>query len=385
MLLLAVPSAQNMREIPGGEHKEAPLYLAVMSADPRVPDTPIQPFVAEAGPREDRKSSSPSTGSNNVNFFVDSEAEEGPNLHHPSSSALLAGNENTKSAFVITSVSAYQEDLEMSMHHPKGMSHDSFVENSIPRGQSESSESDETAKALPAVAVKDSEIILESTERQLPSEAAPNGPVVASAPRQFRRLNNYVRGRWTVEDTSETKESEQRGTPGNQGQGRESPYVPRKGFGVEGGMAVGDELAHMHSRTSSDLGVQVLDIISDRDSHVDRSSVVGETASNLSRNTSMSSLTTAGDKSMDGDHSVDRLNQLDETRRPDDESEPESTYPATLTQAGVSTTAGPSAAQQTMVSSPSVLLRQPEATSSGSSIVAATTSDSGGEDTPLSQ
>lgn len=377
MSQLAAWFAQNMRES-SSDHKEAPVYLAVMSADPCEPGNPTQLPVNQTGPG--KKSSSRSSNNDSV----------GEILRHPSSDLLdsRAQDENTKSAFEITSVSPFDaEDLELSMQHPKGMS-GSFVEDQKLRGQSESSESDEKAKVPLTDFAKDTTVqehISESNEKFVPLEGASNGPVVASVPRRFRLVNKYERGRWVIEDTSEPREMEERpeselkgayttnqnskGSVANTLVGRDSPSSQRK----RGEERVGDEVVQLHSRSNSDLGGQGLDTAStgERESHVDRSSVVGETASNLSRNTSLSSLTTAGDKSVDGDHSSDQLSQLK------DESETEITYPATLTRA-ISTSAGTSA--QPAVSSPPLQHRHGEATLPSTSINAANTSDSGGEE-----
>lgn len=358
-----------MRES-AGNHKEAPVYLAVMSADSRESGNPTQLTIAPAGPRK----KSPSISSNND----DSTGEVVSKQPSGTQADAKEQDENTKSAFMIMSVSPFDaEDLELSMQQQKGMSHeaDSFiVDDPKLRGQSESSESDEIPKVdiTKDVAVKEQAY---ESEKLLPLEGATNGPVVAhSVPRMFRRVNKYERGRWVIEDKLEAREaddrleSEQKGVLSSQNSkgsvsvGRESPYSQRRR-----GEGLGDELTQLHSRSSSDLGGQGLDPagIGERECHVDRSSVVGESASNLSRNTSMSSLTT-GDKSVDGDHSSDRLSQLK------DESESETTYPTTLTQTAADTSALP------VVSSPPLQNRHKEASLANTNT---NTSDSGGEDT----
>lgn len=358
-----------MREC--GDHKEAPVYLAVMSADPREPGNPTQLSVAQTG----RQRKSPSLSSSNG----DSTSEAVPKQPSGSQTHPKDHDENTKSAFMIMSVSPFDaEDLELSMHQQKGMSHeaDSFiVDDPKLRGQSESSESDE----IPKVDItKDAPIKEQAyeSEKLLNLEGAANGPVVAPVPRMFRRVNKYERGRWLIEDKLEAREAEDRleneqkgvfpsqNSRGSLGVGRESPFSQRRR-----GEGLGDELTQLHSRSSSDLGGQGLDTASmgERECHVDRSSVIGESASNLSRNTSMSSLTTAGDKSVDGDHSSDRLSQLK------DESEPETTYPMTLTQTAADSSA------LLVVSSPPLQNRHKEAPLVNPN---ANTSDSGGEDTP---
>ena len=238
---------------------------------------------------------------------------------------------NDKSAFRITEVSPFTaaDELEQS----KGMSHeaDSFVEVTKQRGQSESSESDETRTTLLVTArvpqpVREQES--ESNERVVPLEGTPNGPVAQQPVRRFRRVNKYERGRWVVEDTLEHREtderpeSEMRGALGAQTSGgmaggvvgRESPFSQRRKGG--GGGEGEDQL--LHSRSSSDvgggggMGIEP----SERGDHYhsDRTgSVTGGGGENLSRNTSMSSLTTAGDKSVNGDHSGDQMRNESES------------------------------------------------------------------------
>lgn len=358
-----------MRE--SGNHKEAPVNLAVMSADPREPGNPTQLSIAPTGPRRKSLSISSSNG--------DSTGEVVPKQPSGTQTDAKEQDENTRSAFMIMSVSPFDaEDLELSMQQQKGMSHeaDSFiVEDPKLRGQSESSESDEIPKVdiTKDVAVKEQAY---ESEKLLPLEGATNGPMVAHpVPRMFRRVNKYERGRWLIEDKLEAREAddrlegEQKGvypsqnSRGSVSVGRESPYSQRRR-----GEGLGDELTQLHSRSSSDLGGQGLDpaSIGEKECHVDRSSVVGESASNLSRNTSMSSLTTAGDKSVDGDHSSDRLSQLK------DESEYETTYPTTHTQTAADTSA------LLVVSSPPLQNRHKEAPLVNTNT---NTSDSGGEDT----
>ena len=353
-------------------HKEAPVYLAVMSADLHEPGDPTRPPDIHVGAGE----KSISQSSNNVE-----QTGEAPiNLRQPNSGLLLESktyDENTQSAFEITSVVDAADDLEQS----KGMSDSFIMDDPKLRGQSESSESDETTKFLSVKVTQDttmiSEQVSEASDKLLPHEGASNGPMVAaSIPRRFRRVNKYERGRWVIEDTSEPREAEERSESElkcvyvNQNSkgtlGRESPYLQRK-KGEGGG--VGEELVQLHSRSSSDLGGQGLETAStgERELHADRSSVVGET-SNLSRNTSMSSLTTAGDKSVDGDHSNDRLSQLK------DESEPEIAYPPAHVSTGNST--------HLTVSSPPQHHRHGEAAvhPGTTNANAAATSDSGGEE-----
>lgn len=347
-----------MRERSSG-HKEAPVYLAVMSADSRAPDTPTQPSVVDA--REE--------GSQQSNVKERATA-------HPSTPSGVMGDprssENTKSAFEITSVITYQEDLETSMHHHKGVSAEaeSFSEGAKKRGQSESSETEELNRTQSVVV---EEYI---SEKLLPLESTSNGPVMASGLRRFRRVNNYVRGRWEVQDASETEErqeSEQRGALSNQnakngggGLGRESPFSVRKGVGGEGG----GEMVHEHSRSSSELGGQGPDITisGDRDIHLDRSSTVAETAS-LSRNTSFSSLITAVDKSVDGE-------EKEQTRLKELEGEPEEVISRAGAQARLVEEALAGSSLQQIVSTQAHT--QPEATLPNSNITAG--SESGGED-----
>ena len=390
VLLLAARCAQNMRESRSNHTKEGFVYLNVMSAaeEPHDPGNSIpQPPAQERGAGIGRKS-----GNDTEVAEQDEPNLRHPTNSHPSESELeTSAHENTKSAFVIMSVSAFDatEDLEQS----KGMSHeaDSFIEDKH-RGQSESSESDEMMRGTLVAPLPDKEQISEFNERGLPIEGAANGPVAAPIPRRFRRVNKYERGRWVIEDalehgeTDERPESEMRGAYTNQNSssskgstgnvvlGRESPYSQRKKGGEGGGGGGGDDLVHLHSRSSSDVGGQGLDSGGTGDNcHADRGSVVGgETTSNLSRNTSMSSLTTAGDKSVDGDHSSDRLSQLK------DESESEITYPQTHTSAGHVT--------QSAVSSPLQQHRHSEASAGTSAVPTATNptgtsaSDSVGEE-----
>ena len=358
-------------------HKKAPVYLAVMSADPHEPGDPTQQSVLHVG-GAGKESVSTSRSKNSVESMGEASIN---NVRQPNSGLLLdpkTYDENTHSAFEITSVVDATDDLEQS----KGMSDSFIVDEMKQRGQSESSESDETAKITLAEVGKDvvliKEHVSEAHDKILPLEGASNGPMVAaSIPRRFRRVNRYERGRWVIEDTSEPREAEERsetelkGAYTNQNSkgtlGRESPYSQRKK--EEGGVGVGEEFVQLHSRSSSDLGGQGIETASsgERELHADRCSVVGET-SNLSRNTSMSSLTTAGDKSVDGDHSNDRLSQLK------DESESEIAYPSTHISTGNST--------YLTVSSPPQQHRHSEAAAhpSTANTNAAVTSDSGGEE-----
>ena len=299
-----------MREA-GSDHKEASVYLAVMSADsPRALDTPAQPpLVALLGDESEQiKGSSSSSGT-----------KERP-VSNPLLPPIQSGGDSAKSAFEITSVSTYQEDLETSMHQNKGASAEaeSLAESGSKRGQSESDEMDEMSNKSRSVVVEEH---TGSEQITVLNETAPNGPVVASGLRRFRRVNKYSRGRWDVEDASETEErpeSEQRGAFLNQnsklgggavggggGVGRESPLVSRKGGGEgEEGGGGGErmEVMFQHSRSSSEVGGQGSDVavVGDRELHVDRSSTMAETAS-LSRNTSFSSLVIATEKSVDGE------------------------------------------------------------------------------------
>lgn len=300
-----------MREV--SDHKEAPVYLADMSADPRnrtePPDIKVQlPGAGEGEEIERRLSTADHEGSSS----------------RPSSGLLESkATENAKSAFEITSVVPY-DDLEVSVNHPKSDT-DSFLEITQLRGQSES-ELEETVRAERSNIIE--KLVSESSEKiLLPVEAAANGPVVAAPPKRFRRVIVYTRGRWTVEDTLEKEErleSEQRGV----GQASSKVLVPvpsvsqdlaqlsHKWAGPDGGYA-SEEVSNLHSQSGSELHA------SERESHMDRCSVMGETASNLSRNTSLSSLTTAGDKSVDGDHLGEQLSQVKDT-----ESESEAAAPA---------------------------------------------------------
>ena len=368
--------------------KEAPVYLAVMSAEQHEPGTHVsQPLVHGEGAGSRISSQSCSS--------VLTGTDQDEDSRQPNSGQLaFTAAENAKSAFEITSVSAIDatEDLEQS----KGMSHeaDSFMEAPTKhRGQSESSESDETVKFSLGGASKSTvaagapqtvrEQLSEPNDRGLPLDGATNGPVVAPVPRRFRRVNKYERGRWMIEDALEHREaeerpdSEMRGIYSNQNSnkgstsgtilGRESPYSQRRKGGEGGG--VGEELVQSHSRSSSDVGGQALDTVGTGDNyHGDRGSVIGgETASNLSRNTSQSSLTTAGDKSVDGDHSSERLSQL----KDESESESPSLPLPPHTSAGNST-------QSVAVSSPPQPPRHDEAPAVHPSTT--TTSDSGGEE-----
>ena len=376
---LTVWFGQNMRE----DLKEAPVYLSVMSADPHVPINKSNPSNndnktthdlpshqgRDGGNTAERKKSTTATpiatttsrsssSNNNIEHEDSTHPVETP--HQPDSNSLLvhsvmsantteSGSENTKSAFEIISVSAF--DAADDMEQTKGMSHeaDSFMEAAKHRGQSESSESDEilrtslsggggggVSKHAGNILVN-KEQLSETNERVLPLEMATNGPVVQPVPRRFRRVNKYERGRWVIEDalehreTEERPESEMRGVYSTQGAssrssagpvglGRESPFSQRRkpGEGGAGGGAGGEDLSQLHSRSSSDVGGQGLDSPNTGErENIER----GDVTSNLSRNTSVSSLTTAGDKSVDGDHSSDRFSQLK------DESETDITYP----------------------------------------------------------
>ena len=351
-----------MRES-SSEHKEAPVNLAVMSAEPDVVGDESNP-VHHHHHHHDRHplrrpdgagSKTASHSSNGPGINPDDHEEEQPHsgsLHD--SLKVSADDTNDKSAFRITEVSQFTaaDELEQS----KGMSHeaDSFMEEAKQRGQSESSESDETRGSLLVnagvpLSVKEQESDV-ANERVVPLDGAPNGPVLAQQPvqRRFRKVNRYERGRWMVEDTLEHRETEERpesemrgamGVQGGQGVvGRESPFSQRR----KGGGGEGED--QLHSRSSSDVGGQGVDPAEKGDQYqTERTgSVIGGGGGGggggeiLSRNTSMSSLTTAGDKSVDGDHSGDQ------TRN---ESESEIGYPHPQASAGYSTPA-------TTVSSP---------------------------------
>ena len=481
----AARSAQNMRE----SREEAPVYLAVMSADPHVvpmignpPTTtsqalpggsPSPPRDGEGGNTTEKTKKTTATttttttaatvtttpaatgtghtGNNSVG--VESENEEEPpanQVSQPTSgggkgsssgglalhlktstttttaAAVSAGavmltepgggssSENTKSAFEIISVSAFDtaEDLEQS----KGMSHeaDSFMEDPAKtRGQSESSESDEILRASlggaggrggrggkEMVEGYDTDTmqpprehvvhIIDTNERGLPLEggASANGPVLSQpVPRRFRRVNKYERGRWVIEDTLEHREAEERpesemrgsyviqgsssrggvavGMVGA-GPGRESPYSQRRkpGEGGGGGATGGEDPAQLHSRSSSDvgggLGLDSPNTTGERD--INYHSERGEVTSTISRNTSMSSLTTAGD------HSNDRMSQLK------DESESEITCPSHHTPVGGNSSQGATI-------SPPQHPRHGEALAvTATTTTTPATSDSGGED-----
>ena len=315
-----------MRES-GSDLKAASVYLTVMSADsPRALDPPAQPPPVELTGDESEQIKGSSSGS-----------KERP-VSNPMLQPIQSGGDsaNTKSAFEITSVSTYQEDLETSMHHNKGASAEaeSLGGSVSKREQSESDELDE-------VSIKSQSFVVEehagSEHITVLNETAPNGPVVASGLRRFRRVNKYSRGRWDVEDASETEErpeSEQRGSLLNQnsrlgggaaggggggggwGAGRESPFVSRKGGsegGEDGGGAERMEVMCQHSRSSSEVGGQGSDVVAmgDRELHVDQSSTVAEAAP-LSRNTSFSSLVIVTEKSVDEeDKEGSRLRDLE--------------------------------------------------------------------------
>lgn len=135
-----------------------------------------------------------------------------------------------------------------------------------------------------------------------------NGPTLQPGASRFRRVNQYLKGRWTVRDKTEPEErpdSELKGTisalrsdsvvSGGSG----SPLVPRKAQPVTEMQETlptrnTNELAQLPSSVPSDN-------VSDKDSssiHVDKSSTVADT---LSRNTSLSSIVAMTDKSLDGD------------------------------------------------------------------------------------
>ena len=343
-----------MRESSSEHKKEAPEYLDVMSAEPNVGEesSPVHhddngPPPLSPIPRVGSKTATHS--SNGPGIEPDDNGEENlqPQIITAAHDSLKVSSDdaNDKSAFRITEVSPFTaaDELEQS----KGMSNeaDSFIEVTKQRGQSESSESDETRAALFVTAgvpqpVKEQES--ESNERVVPLEGAPNGPIAQQPVRRFRRVNKYERGRWMVEDTLEHREtderpdSEMRGAMGAQTSGgvaggvvgRESPFSQRRKGG--GGGEVEDQL--LHSRSSSDVGGGGGGIEpSERGDHYhsDRTgSVTGGGGENLSRNTSMSSLATAGDKSVDGDHLGDQMRN---------ESEPEMGYLPPQASAGYST------------------------------------------------
>ena len=379
-----------MRES-NSEHKKAAVYFAVMSADPHEEEpSPANHHGRhtrgqDPSPLPNDGATESANGSSN-GAGVLHEEEELVALH---SSSLLDSlkasmdESNDKSAFRITGVSAFDaaDDLEQS----KGMSReaDSFVDDMKQRGQSESSESEETLKAVLVgssgvpLPVREQEAEV-TNERVLPLEGALNGPMVQPILRRFRRVNKYERGRWVVEDTlehreaDERSESEMKGALGTQisggAIGRESPLNQRR----KGGVAE-DDPTQLHSRSSSDAGGQSTDPTHPGDHRERTGSVTTGTASgtggeNLSRNTSVSSLTTAGDKSVDGECSGDQL-------RNESESELGCVPPRAST--GHSTSA-------VGVSSPPQPPRHPVASFPASStfpaVSMATTSDSGDEE-----
>lgn len=135
---------------------------------------------------------------------------------------------------------------------------------------------------------------------QVPPAAGGNGPQHQQQPvKRFRRVNHYMRSRWSVRDRSEAEqkpESSQgalhsssqkslHGSPELQGHGAPSPVPTRRTVldssdeGQHGHLpSVGNEQGHSHSDTTSERDPQEV----------------------LSRNESMSSLVTT-EKSIDGD------------------------------------------------------------------------------------
>ena len=150
-----------------------------------------------------------------------------------------------------------------------------------------------------------------------------NGPNVQLGASRFKRVNNYVRGRWNVRDTSEPEERPESSEMKQMGPktiaenstvATVSPSVTRRST-----LTTEHSETHQHSRTSSDVGQSPPvpaagqrelregggggegDSSSDRDAHLDRNSTAADTLS-LSRTTSFSSNATAGEqKSIDGD------------------------------------------------------------------------------------
>ena len=157
-----------------------------------------------------------------------------------------------------------------------------------------------------------------------------NGPSVQPGASRFRKINNYVRGRWMIRDTTAPEDhraGEGSGGGGSTsscdsrypGSGRSSnaqdPPTTGSASPIIGHRRPTNELSDaLHTRSTSDLGNLIgggggvgLGLMvsspciatsdSDRDSHVDRSSTAADT---LSRNTSLSSIPPM-EKSIDGD------------------------------------------------------------------------------------
>jgi len=157
-----------------------------------------------------------------------------------------------------------------------------------------------------------------------------NGPTLQPGASRFRRVNQYLKGRWTVRDKTEPEErpdSELKGPiPALRSDsvvsgGSGSPLVPRKA------QPVTEMQETLHTRNTSELAQLPSSVpsdnVSDKDSssiHVDKSSTVADT---LSRNTSLSSIVAMTDKSLDGDeHLRDLEPELGLNRDP-----PDITYP----------------------------------------------------------
>lgn len=235
-----------------------------------------------------------------------------------------SSKQNARSAFEITSVttvSGENDDLEGSIRHPASADADSLSgvkavlsvqKDSVPGESSESiseepteagavdEESTPPTAAIPFSVKPAMGDVLQQPLTQFPV-AGGNGPVVQPGLSRFRKVNTYVRGRWTVRDTSEPEERPDSSDPRDSIQlqslkpltssGSSSPIAPRKTEGEP------SNLHQQQSQIATDLGLHG-DSASERDANVDRSSTTVENQS-LSRNTSLSSLVTT--KSIDGD------------------------------------------------------------------------------------
>lgn len=262
-----------------------------------------------------------------------------------------------KSAFEITSVTT-EDDLETSMVRPHPASADAELlkgSGSLLKRKASGESQDNISlsedlkvegatgdKSKPlagetsenSIAVSDSDTRLapgglashSQTQIQGVAAVGGNGPNVQLGASRFKRVNNYVRGRWHVRDTSEPEERPEssellrqmgpKTTAESSSVATFSPMVPRRST-----LTTEHSETSQHSRTSSDVGQSLPvpaggvggggqrelrdggegDSSSDRDAHLDRNSTAADTLS-LSRNTSFSSIATAGEqKSIDGD------------------------------------------------------------------------------------
>ncbi len=215
--------------------------------------------------------------------------------------------ENARSAFAITSVTdapADADDLESSMRNPGQSSDEQQLKENLVSKRGEGDGGGSHPLLSNRVPVSESSVLTETREVSVGGNGLSAVPAsTQQGASRFRRVNQYARGRWIVRDTSEPEERTEssESAVGGRGSlqpvradGTASPSMVRRG--TDEGVST-NELVQFTSQHSTAGGGS--DTASEKGDLLDRSSTLAETVS-LSRNTSMSSLTTT-EKSVDID------------------------------------------------------------------------------------